>query len=88
MAGRTPSADFGVAGAIRRLQDILGGAIASIPACPGEATLCASRAQAGRAADAGGARAPRGVTADAARRTLARRLGARWRDGWRDWRNR
>jgi geranylgeranyl diphosphate synthase type II len=34
-------ADFGVAGAIRRLEDILGGAIASIPACPGEATLCA-----------------------------------------------
>jgi geranylgeranyl diphosphate synthase type II len=34
-------ADFGVAGAIRRLEDILGGAIASIPACPGEAALCA-----------------------------------------------
>ena len=34
-------ADFGVAGAIRRLEDILGGAIASIPACPGEAMLCA-----------------------------------------------
>jgi geranylgeranyl diphosphate synthase type II len=34
-------ADFGVAGAIRRLEDILGGAISSIPACPGEAALCA-----------------------------------------------
>ena len=34
-------ADLGVAGAIRRLEDILGGAIASIPACPGEAALCA-----------------------------------------------
>lgn len=34
-------ADLGVAGAIRRLEDILGGAIASIPACPGEAVLCA-----------------------------------------------
>jgi geranylgeranyl diphosphate synthase type II len=33
-------ADFGVAGAIHRLEDILGGAIASIPACPGEAALC------------------------------------------------
>jgi geranylgeranyl diphosphate synthase type II len=37
-----PSAvnDFGVDGAINRLQDILSGAIASIPACPGEARLC------------------------------------------------
>lgn len=34
-------ADFGVAGAIRRLEEILGGAIASIPACAGEAALCA-----------------------------------------------
>ena len=34
-------ADFGVAGAIRRLEDILGGAIAAIPACPGKAALCA-----------------------------------------------
>jgi geranylgeranyl diphosphate synthase type II len=32
-------AEFGVQGAIRRLKDILGGAIASIPACPGEAML-------------------------------------------------
>ena len=31
--------ELGVTGAIRRLQDILGGAIASIPACPGEAML-------------------------------------------------
>ena len=36
-----PSAveEYGVQGAIRRLQDILGGAIASIPSCPGEAGL-------------------------------------------------
>jgi geranylgeranyl diphosphate synthase type II len=34
-------ADLGMTGAIRRLEDILGGAIASIPACPGEAMLCA-----------------------------------------------
>ncbi|PWR02979.1 geranylgeranyl pyrophosphate synthase [Meridianimarinicoccus roseus] len=32
-------AEFGVDGAIRRLKDILGGAISSIPACPGEAAL-------------------------------------------------
>ena len=32
-------AEFGVHGAIRRFDDILGGAIASIPACPGEAAL-------------------------------------------------
>ena len=32
-------ASYGVAGAIRRLEDILSGAIASIPACPGEAML-------------------------------------------------
>jgi geranylgeranyl diphosphate synthase, type II len=30
---------LGVQGAIRRLKDILGGAIASIPSCPGEAML-------------------------------------------------
>ena len=30
---------LGVQGAVRRLKDILGGAIASIPACPGEAML-------------------------------------------------
>ena len=37
-----PSAvlEFGVDGAIDRLQNILSGAIASIPACPGEARLC------------------------------------------------
>jgi geranylgeranyl diphosphate synthase type II len=29
-----------VKGAIRRLEDILSGAIASIPSCPGEAALC------------------------------------------------
>ena len=32
-------AQLGVDGAIRRLKDILGGAIASIPSCPGEAQL-------------------------------------------------
>ena len=31
--------ELGVQGAIRRLRDILGGAISSIPACPGEAML-------------------------------------------------
>lgn len=42
-------ADLGVAGAVRRLQDILAGAISSIPACPGEAALCeVVRAQAAR----------------------------------------
>jgi geranylgeranyl diphosphate synthase type II len=30
---------YGVQGAIRHLKDILGGAIASIPSCPGEAML-------------------------------------------------
>ena len=34
-------AALGVQGAIRRLTDILGGAIASIPSCPGEAMLAA-----------------------------------------------
>jgi geranylgeranyl diphosphate synthase type II len=32
-------AELGVQGAIRRLSDILGGAISSIPSCPGEAML-------------------------------------------------
>ena len=32
-------AEWGVEGAVRRLNDILGGAIASIPSCPGEAAL-------------------------------------------------
>ena len=32
-------ASFGVEGATQRLRDILGGAIASIPSCPGEAAL-------------------------------------------------
>lgn len=38
-----PSAvqELGVAGAVRHLKDILGGAIASIPSCPGEAMLAA-----------------------------------------------
>lgn len=38
-----PSAvtEMGVAGAVRHLKDILGGAIASIPSCPGEAKLAA-----------------------------------------------
>ena len=31
--------EFGVEGATRRLRDILGGAISSIPSCPGEAAL-------------------------------------------------
>lgn len=31
---------LGVRGAIRRLEDILSGAISSIPSCPGEAALC------------------------------------------------
>lgn len=31
--------ELGVQGAVRRLKDILGGAIASIPSCPGEAQL-------------------------------------------------
>lgn len=33
--------EYGVEGAARRLNDILAGAIASIPSCPGEAALCA-----------------------------------------------
>ncbi len=32
--------ELGVRGAIRRLEDILSGAISSIPSCPGEAALC------------------------------------------------
>lgn len=41
--------EYGVDGAIRRLKDILGGAIASIPSCPGEAALARMvRAQAER----------------------------------------
>jgi geranylgeranyl diphosphate synthase type II len=41
VANGRPSAvaELGVDGAIRRLQDILSGAIASIPSCPGEAAL-------------------------------------------------
>lgn len=34
-------AEMGVQGAVRHLKDILGGAIASIPSCPGEAKLAA-----------------------------------------------
>lgn len=34
-------AQMGVSGAVRHLKDILGGAIASIPSCPGEAQLAA-----------------------------------------------
>ena len=30
---------YGVQGAVKRFDDILGGAISSIPACPGEAAL-------------------------------------------------
>lgn len=42
-------AALGLAGALRHLNDILAGAIASVPACPGEAELCALvRAQAAR----------------------------------------
>jgi geranylgeranyl diphosphate synthase type II len=41
--------EYGVEGAIRRLKDILGGAISSIPSCPGEAMLAQMvRAQAER----------------------------------------
>lgn len=41
--------EYGMDGAIRRLKDILGGAIASIPSCPGEAALAKMvRAQAER----------------------------------------
>ncbi|MEO1273865.1 MAG: polyprenyl synthetase family protein [Pseudomonadota bacterium] len=32
--------EHGVTGAVKKLHDILGGAIASIPSCPGEARLC------------------------------------------------
>jgi geranylgeranyl diphosphate synthase type II len=32
-------AELGIDGAVRRLNDILSGAIASIPSCPGEAQL-------------------------------------------------
>ena len=32
--------ELGVEGAVKKLHDILGGAIASIPSCPGEARLC------------------------------------------------
>ena len=42
-------AELGVDGAVHRLEDILSGAIASIPSCPGEAALCEMvRAQAER----------------------------------------
>jgi geranylgeranyl diphosphate synthase type II len=34
-------AELGVPGAVSYLKDILGGAIASIPSCPGEAMLAA-----------------------------------------------
>ncbi len=34
-------AELGVKGAMRKLEDTLSGAIASIPSCPGEAELCA-----------------------------------------------
>lgn len=41
--------ELGVGGAVGRLEDILSGAIASIPSCPGEAALCEMvRAQAER----------------------------------------
>ncbi|MBC2836635.1 polyprenyl synthetase family protein [Paragemmobacter straminiformis] len=42
-AHQRPSAvaEMGVAGAVSHLKDILGGAIASIPSCPGEAKLAA-----------------------------------------------
>ncbi len=40
MHGRPSAvANLGVSGAVRHLKDILGGAIASIPSCPGEAML-------------------------------------------------
>ncbi|MDG2474523.1 MAG: polyprenyl synthetase family protein [Paracoccaceae bacterium] len=42
LAKNRPNAvnELGVAGAIEKLQDILSGAISSIPSCPGEADLC------------------------------------------------
>ncbi|MES2664578.1 MAG: polyprenyl synthetase family protein [Pseudomonadota bacterium] len=55
-------ADMGVAGAARHLQDILGGAIASIPSCPGEAVLAGLvRAYARRMVPAGVAQIVAGV---------------------------
>lgn len=52
-------AELGVAGAVRRLKDILAGAISSIPACPGEAALCEIvRAQAERLMPVATARQP------------------------------
>ena len=33
-------AELGLDGAIEKLDDILSGAIASVPSCPGEAALC------------------------------------------------
>ena len=56
---RRPSAveAYGVSGAANRLRDALAAAIASIPACPGEAALCATvRAQAERLSPVGVAR--------------------------------
>ncbi|PUB11068.1 polyprenyl synthetase family protein [Yoonia sediminilitoris] len=50
-------ASFGVQGAVQRFDDILGGAIASIPACPGEAALAQMvRAYADRLVPAGARR--------------------------------
>ena len=52
-------APMGVQGAIRHLKDILGGAIASIPSCPGEAHAGRHGARLCRADDAGGLGAQR-----------------------------
>jgi len=52
-------ASYGVQGAIQRFDDILGGAIASIPACPGEAALAQMvRAYADRLVPADARRTP------------------------------
>jgi geranylgeranyl diphosphate synthase type II len=39
MAGQTQVAEYGIEGAISHMKNILGGAISSIPCCPGEAML-------------------------------------------------
>ena len=52
-------ATYGVQGAIQRFDDILGGAIASIPACPGEAALAQMvRAYADKLVPAGARKRP------------------------------
>ena len=55
-------AQLGVKGAIRRLEDILSGAIASIPSCPGGGRALRHGAQDGGAADPRGSRPADGLT--------------------------